>query len=157
MTITINRRKLLVAGLAVAIIAAACYIAFLVGQTTRITEATATTRTATAVTAAVKRADGKHVAAMKAAKAAAHKHERKRVAYVYAKWRKRVKQLKRQNAAAVTAARNAGYASGSSAGFSSGHAAGRDEGYGEGAHDATDEVVCSDDLDVTWLPYCGDY
>jgi hypothetical protein len=90
MTITINRGKLLVAGLAVAMITAACYIAFLVGQATRITEAAATARTSTAVERAVDQTRGqetaKRLAQLKAVNAKARKHETQHVKKLNRSW-----------------------------------------------------------------------
>ena len=60
--------------------------------------------------------------------------------------RRVVKRLKRQ---AVREAQQS-YASGSQAGFSSGREAGVDEGVLK----ASDELICSDDVDVA-LPYCN--
>jgi septal ring factor EnvC (AmiA/AmiB activator) len=49
---------------------------------------------------------------------------------------------------------NSGYSSGSSAGYSSGSSAGYSSGRSAGMVEASDELACSDDLDVTWLPLC---
>jgi hypothetical protein len=54
----------------------------------------------------------------------------------------------------TSAAQQSGFSSGSAAGFSSGHQEGQEEGYEDGAQEATDQVTCSDDPDVGWLPYC---
>jgi hypothetical protein len=43
-----------------------------------------------------------------------------------------------------------GYSSGTAAGYSSGRSDGVDEGLREGS----DSLTCSDDPDVTWLPFC---
>ena len=50
------------------------------------------------------------------------------------------------------AARDAGYSAGNSAGFSSGHSSGVDDG----VRKASDELTCSDDLDVP-LPFCNSF
>ena len=46
------------------------------------------------------------------------------------------------------------YASGESAGYSSGNAAGYQEGTTDGLIEGSDQLTCSDDPDVGWLPYC---
>jgi hypothetical protein len=47
----------------------------------------------------------------------------------------------------------------SAANYSAGYSAGTNEGYSTGHNaglvDASDSLTCSDDPDVTWLPYCG--
>ncbi len=50
---------------------------------------------------------------------------------------------------------SAGYSSGQSAGYSSGNNDGYATGHEAGVYDASDELTCSDDATVTWLPYCG--
>lgn len=64
--------------------------------------------------------------------------------------RRVVRKLKRSSARRAAAS----YANGSAAGFTNGRAQGYDAGTQDGAREATDQVVCSDDPDVTWLPYC---
>src|SRR5215213_9677488 len=118
MTITISKRKTLVAFLAVVMIAAACYIAFLAGQTTRITEADAESRTNTAVEQAVERArheeTAKRAVEVKTVKTAARKHETNRVRGVNRRWKRR---LARETTQARQDGVNTGYASGQSVGF----------------------------------------
>ena len=64
---------------------------------------------------------------------------------------KRLKAKSKQEARkAYEKGRAAGYSSGSTAGFTSGSVA----GYEDGLVDASDELECSDDADVDWLPYC---
>lgn len=160
MTIHLSRRKLVVGFLAVVMIAAACYIAFLVGQTTRITEADATSRTNTAVEKAVRTARGEETAKrhveVKAAKTAARKHETRRVKKLNRRWKSR---LARETEKARQAGVNSGYASGQTAGFASGReqgeASGREEGFEDGLDAGSDELDCSDDIDIYWLPSCN--
>jgi predicted membrane metal-binding protein len=148
-TITISSKKLVVGLLAVLMIAVACYIAFLAGQTTRITEATAAARTKTQVSTAVERTvkaeTAKRQAQVKKVKAAARKHEAKHVKRLASKFRKRL-------AREIAAARDAGYSSGQSVGFTSG----KQQGVEEGIEEASDELTCSDDSDVD-LPACWDW
>src|SRR5687768_11530378 len=96
MTIHISGRKLLVMALAVVMIAAACYLAFLAGQTTRITSADADSRTRTAVEKAIKRTTteqtAKRYAAVKSAQTAARKHQTRRVKRINRTWRKRLER-----------------------------------------------------------------
>ena len=155
MTITISGRKLLVAGLAVVMIAAACYVAFLVGQTTRVTEADAQSRATRAVQKAVERTkadeNAKRLAELKRVRTAARKHETRRVKMNNRSWRRR---LARETEKARQEGVNSGYSSGQSVGFSSGKEEGQEEGFEEGIEEASDELVCSDDLDVP-LPACS--
>lgn len=158
MTIQISGRKLLVGVLAIMMIAAAGYIAFLVGQMTRITEADATARTNTQVERAIERtveADVKKADARVAAtKRADNKRLDTRVHRLNKMWRGRLSRAKDEarragEAAGYSSGQSEGYSSGQSAGFSSGHSAGVDEGIEQ----ASDELDCSDDLDVP-LPFC---
>ena len=163
MTITINGRKLLVGILAVVMIAAACYIAFLAGQATRVTEADATERANSAVEQAIEQAreeeTAKRRAEVKATKAAGWKRQRARVMKLTRWWERKLKTATvtaRQEGinSGYASGKNDGYASGKNDGFESGRETGLDEGFEEGLDEATDEIVCSDDSDVTWLPYC---
>jgi hypothetical protein len=49
---------------------------------------------------------------------------------------------------------SAGYSSGTDSGYSSGYAQGDSSGYSNGLYAGSDSLTCSDDRDVTWLPYC---
>jgi hypothetical protein len=49
--------------------------------------------------------------------------------------------------------RSDGYSAGNADGYESGHDAGRQDGLIEGS----DDLTCSDDPDVTWLPSCSYY
>jgi hypothetical protein len=159
MTIHISGRKLLVAALAVVMIAVACFIAFLAGQTTRVTEADADSRARTAVQRAVERTrteeTAKRNADVKSAQTAARKHETRRVKRINRTWRKR---LARETEQARQAGIDSGYASGQSVGFVSGKEEGEEEGFEEGVEEgleeASDDLVCSDDPDVP-LPFCS--
>jgi hypothetical protein len=51
---------------------------------------------------------------------------------------------------AAESARSEGYANGSSAGYSNGSR----EGFRDGLVEGSDSLTCSDDPDVTWLPFC---
>jgi hypothetical protein len=75
------------------------------------------------------------------------------------------KRMKRALAKAAKAAqkkadeaRQQGYTNGSRDGYNNGSANGyRDgsqDGYNDGLTDGSDDLTCSDDPDVTWLPYC---
>jgi hypothetical protein len=65
--------------------------------------------------------------------------------------------MRRLRVKLTTAARRetaASYASGHSAGYSSGNADGYTSGVDDGLTEGSDQLTCSDDPDVTWLPYC---
>jgi len=64
--------------------------------------------------------------------------------------RRAVRAERRKAAKQIAAARSQGYSAGSSDGYSQGSAAGYDRGLTAGS----DDLTCSDDPDVTWLPYC---
>ena len=55
------------------------------------------------------------------------------------------------------AGNSAGYSAGNSAGYSSGHSEGVEEGVEEGIEKGSDELSCSDDLDVPLPPCDYDY
>jgi septal ring factor EnvC (AmiA/AmiB activator) len=57
----------------------------------------------------------------------------------------------RKDVVAANARANANYSSGFSAGNSSGYSSGVSAGIVQGS----DELTCSDDVDVTWLPACN--
>jgi septal ring factor EnvC (AmiA/AmiB activator) len=50
---------------------------------------------------------------------------------------------------------NAGYSAGQNAGYSAGNSAGYNTGREVGIVQASDELACSDDHDVYWLPACN--
>lgn len=94
--------------------------------------------------AALTMADAK---ALKKAVAKQKVHDTRVMKRVVRRWKSRAR---REAAAAAAAGYSSGNADGNAAGYSSGHSS----GVTEGARRATDQVVCSDDPDVTWLPYC---
>lgn len=63
--------------------------------------------------------------------------------------RRVVRRMKVRSRREVKAARDAGYSAGNSVGYSNGHSTGVDDG----VRKASDELTCSDDLDVA-LPFC---
>jgi hypothetical protein len=132
MTINVPSIRPLTALASIALIAAACSTAFLVGQSTRISQATAAGQTRNAV--ADVRADERATAAATLDAAREHAADRldKRTHRLNTMWRKRIRR-------AVDKARKdgeaAGYSSGSADGYSSGKSDGYSEGYGEGNTD----------------------
>jgi len=67
------------------------------------------------------------------------------------KLRRTIRAERRRAARQVAAARSAGYSAGSADGYNEGTA----QGYDRGLSDGSDDLTCSDDPDVTWLPYCN--
>ncbi|HTE63526.1 MAG TPA: hypothetical protein VK631_24430 [Solirubrobacteraceae bacterium] len=138
----------------IALVAAACAAAFFIGQNTRLTEATAADRVKTNV----ERTNTERARELKAALSDAKVAEQKRVGKVNDMWRGRITRMKKDHKRAlakqVESARqagiNAGYSSGSAAGYSSG----KEVGVEEGIDKASDELTCSDDMDVA-LPMCN--
>lgn len=67
-------------------------------------------------------------------------------------------KAKRDAKKAFERGQSQGYSSGSAAGYASGnaegYASGSVEGYEEGLDDGSDDLTCSDDPDVYWLPPC---
>jgi hypothetical protein len=104
------------------------------------------TRVDEAVTTRGEQAGREQTTAVTAAELAQRKLDNKR-------WRKRMnKAVKKSRQAGYESGQAAGYTSGNAAGFSSGKSAGVEEGISK----ASDELVCSDDLDVD-LPPCFVY
>jgi hypothetical protein len=64
--------------------------------------------------------------------------------------RRAIRAERRRAAQQIADARADGYSAGNSAGYSEGSA----EGYDQGLFDGSDQLDCSDDPDVTWLPAC---
>ena len=129
--------------------------AFFGGQTTRMSD-TAVAREATgAVKIALAKAESKRQAELVIFRSEAKQHERRAVRSAKRATRK---NERRRAAKLAERARNQGYSSGNANGFSAGHSSGYDEGnsegYDEGLDDASDALDCSDDPDVTDLPYC---
>lgn len=99
-----------------------------------------------------------------AERAAAEKKEAVRAAMAEQKKRytrliKRARtKAKRDAKKAFERGRDQGYSSGSAAGYASGsadgYASGSVEGFEEGLDEGSDELSCSDDPDVYWLPPC---
>lgn len=149
------RKRLLVALLAVVVAAGIAAGGFFIGQGTRQSDDEVRAVIARAVSAETERQEELRRKAL---------DERK--AKDKATLRRVVKKLKRE----AKQRAEQSYASGQSVGYSSGHSAGEEEGYEEGsvdgyidgsvdgydagAIDSTDEVDCSDDPDVYWLPPC---
>jgi len=149
LTFQVTKRTLVRSLALLAVVAAACSVAFLAGQSTRLTEATATERVTTTVKATSARLTAEHTDELKRAAKAAHRHEQTRVRRTNQMWRGRVSKMNREHKREVEEAAATGYSSGSAAGYSSGNAAGVEEG----VEKASDELVCSDDSDVD-LPAC---
>jgi hypothetical protein len=65
----------------------------------------------------------------------------------------------RKDLAAANERANANYSAGWDAGNTAGYGAGNSAGYSSGRSaglvQASDQLSCSDDPDVTWLPYCN--
>jgi uncharacterized iron-regulated membrane protein len=153
MTIDITRRGATRAAavIVLVLVVVAAAAAFFVGQATRMSDsaragerATAVAATARTTTARVHTADAAVLQTKLAEQAKAAKtHERTAVRHTRKIERKRAARLARQAA-------ERGYTSGNAAGYSHGHSSGVEDGLVQGS----DSLTCSDDPDVTWLPYC---
>jgi hypothetical protein len=158
MTINIDTHALRRFAAATAAIAGVGAAAFFGGQTTRMSDEARANERHAATTAAVAKADERHAAELATVKVDAKTHERKAVKRAIKGERKRAERL-------AATARSEGYSAGNSAGYGAGHSdgysEGNEEGYSEGNEEgveegieqASDELECSDDLDVP-LPFC---
>ena len=72
--------------------------------------------------------------------------------------RKVIRRVRRKLEKAAERRAQQSYASGQSVGYSSGSREGFEEGssvgFEEGMSEASDDLTCSDDPDVSWLPFC---
>lgn len=136
-------RRGLLTGLAVLVGLGLLAGAFFLGQSTRKPDTQVTAEKVAAVDAAVDRtrtADRK--VRLKAVKSAVERTKKRNRTVI----RRVVRKLKKSGDKKAAAS----YAAGNSSGYSSGY----DTGEQDGLTKATDGVTCSDDKDVTWLPYC---
>lgn len=120
---------------------------FLIGQGTRKSDQQVASEQRTAVGAAVaatRQADRlTQVRITKAAVAEQRRHDLRVVRRVRRRLQRSAEERSRQS-----------YASGQSAGYSSGQVAGYQSGTRDGLRRGSDDLTCSDDPDVGWLPYC---
>jgi flagellar biosynthesis/type III secretory pathway protein FliH len=65
-----------------------------------------------------------------------------------------MRQLRRKLQKAAARQASQSYSSGQSSGYSSGHSEGTQEGFESGLTEGSDQLSCSDDPDVYWLPAC---
>jgi hypothetical protein len=121
--------------------------AFFVGQGTRKTDAQVNTERQVAVRTAVTGARNEGRIALGEAVAGAVK---KKAAHDRRVLRRAVRRLKKSGER--EAARS--YSNGTSVGYRSGNRDGYSSGTEDGKVQASDELVCSDDTDVYWLPSC---
>jgi hypothetical protein len=121
--------------------------AFFIGQGTRKADAQVNTERQVAVRTAVTGARNEGRIALGEAVAAAVK---KRAAHDRRVLRRAVRKLKKSGER--EAARS--YSNGTSVGYQSGNRDGYSSGTEDGKVQASDELVCSDDTDVYWLPSC---
>jgi flagellar biosynthesis/type III secretory pathway protein FliH len=154
MTFEITRRTIVRALVLIALVAAACAAAFFIGQNTRLTEATAADR----VKANVEHTNVERDRELKGALSDAKAAEQKRVGKINDMWRGRITRIKKDHkrvlAKQVESARQAGIDAGYSTGSAAGYSSGKEEGVEEGIDKASDELTCSDDMDVD-LPFCN--
>jgi hypothetical protein len=65
------------------------------------------------------------------------------------------RQSKRRSDQAYRRGSSNGYSAGNTAGYSAGNTAGYEAGTQDGLEQGSDDLTCSDDPDVYWLPACG--
>ncbi len=156
------KRILLAIGL-LALAAALSAGSFFLGQSTRKSAAEVAALRSDAVAAETDRQQALRRDAL-AALEARDRAELRRVV------KKMKRAAKRRAEKSFAAGQSAGYSSGQSVGFSSGKKKGEEEGYAAGSIDGymdgssdgfdsgmtagSDELTCSDDPDVSWLPPC---
>jgi hypothetical protein len=121
--------------------------AFFVGQATRKTDAQVNTDQQAAVRTAVTGARNEGRIALGEAVASAVKKE---AAHDRKVLRRVVRKLKKSGDRKAATS----YSNGTSTGYQSGNRDGYSSGTEDGKVQASDELVCSDDTDVYWLPPC---
>lgn len=158
MTLTVTRRMAARVGAVVAVTLGAAALAFVGGKATRLSDSEASSRKATAVGIAVRRERRVAAAAMvrqrtadKAQLAAAVKHQHKHDQNVLKRAMRKARKNAQQQAAAAA---NTAYSNGQSAGYSNGQSDGYSSGVDDGLVQGSDQLSCSDDPDVYWLPPC---
>ena len=130
--------------------------AFFGGQTTRMDDTAIAGVKHNAVESAVEKVERTHAAEL----AIFRREAKDDKARAIRKTRRVTRKNERKRAARLAdKARNEGYSSGNTAGYGAGHSAGKEEGEVEGYSDGYDDAVefsepCSDDPEVTSLPYC---
>lgn len=153
----INRPTRIVAGtlLAVACIVGAFAGGFFTGQGTRMSDDQVAVQQRGAVNAAVARKGAedkqKRLRIMARAEERMKKQHRKVIRRVVRKLKRSGDRKAEQS---YSSGQSVGRAAGSREGFASGSAAGFASGTEEGMFRASDDLSCSDDPDVAWLPYC---
>ena len=152
MTIHVTGRAMTVFITLLALAAALAFVAYTMGASSRRSDTDVVRLVDRKVSVAVgergAKAEADQRAAVRKAVKAARRSQLRRDRRV---WRGRTRR-------AVRKAEDSAYDRGSSAGFASGNAAGYTAGHGDGVEDgidtASDELDCSDDLDVA-LPACS--
>jgi hypothetical protein len=152
MTITLNRRTVAGSALLAAVALLLAFAAYSYGESTRMSDAQVDHQVSTTVEKAVAARGAKAASDQTAAVTATTKSVRRTTQKADRKvWMKRLKKHE-------DAAHAAGYSTGSAAGYSSGNADGYSSGHESGVEDgidtASDELTCSDDMDVA-LPMCN--
>lgn len=153
-------RKVIAAALMLALLAGASVGAYFIGQNTRKSDRQVADLTSSAV---ARETDRQQALRREALDEQAARNK--------AKMRRTVKKMRREAKQraerSFVSGQSAGYSSGQSVGKKQGEAEGyaagsvdgyvdgATEGYDSGISDASDELSCSDDMDVTWLPACG--
>jgi hypothetical protein len=155
-TITLNQKLAATAVTGLALALGLTFAGYSFGESTRRSDAQVSRTVEAAVEIRSAQATSDQSAAVNAAVNAAVKATTKKVRRSQMRadrkvWMKRLEQHEdRARDAGYSSGNAAGYSSGNSAGYSSGHSTGVEEGI----ETASDELVCSDDLDVA-LPPCN--
>jgi hypothetical protein len=152
MTITLNARRIFLTIGAVVALGGIGAGAFFGGQTTRMSDSARAAERSTAVNVAVTRTKRQDAATLTvrlaAQRKAAKKDERIALRRLHKKDVKNAQQL-------ADEARNQGFSAGDSAGYNNGYSSGHDTGVEDGLVQGSDQLTCSDDPDVYWLPPCS--
>jgi hypothetical protein len=136
-------------------LSAVAALGFFAGQSTRDSDGEVRVRLASAVDVAIDRTTREQEALRRKVIREVRRDQRKHDRKVMRRLRVKLQRsAERRSAVSYQSGQSAGYESGSADGYESGSEDGFVSGAVAGASDATDEVVCSDDPDVTWLPYC---
>ena len=121
--------------------------AFFLGQGTRLSDLQVAERVEAAVDRTTDEQKQIRRKAVGEARRAQKRHDRRVIRRVRRKLEKAAERRAQQSYAS---GQSVGYSSGSREGFEEGSSVGFDEGMNE----ASDDLACSDDPDVSWLPFC---
>ena len=120
---------------------------YFVGQSTRLSDAEVALAVDDGVDEAVSATTEEQEAIRRKALAESRRVQRREMKKQLAKVRRKLTEKAEQQAAQS-------FASGQSTGYENGRSDGEVEGFEEGLTEGSDDLTCSDDSDIYWLPAC---